>query len=75
MPARAWLTQVLFHALPCSVGEECTEQVPSIIEACMQTDVALRPSAKDLVGMLQVPALAFPAAASRAPVLHAHDAA
>ena len=41
----------------CSVGEECTEQVPQIIEACMQTDVALRPSAKDLVGMLQVPDL------------------
>ena len=44
-------------AVPCSVGEECTEQVPSIVEACMQTDVALRPSAKDLVGMLQVPVL------------------
>ena len=45
----------------CSVGEECTEAVPQIVEACMQTDVALRPSAKDLVGMLQVPRVLFPA--------------
>lgn len=46
------------------VGTECTEEVPKIVEACMQTDVSLRPSAKDLVGLLQACATPSPGSCS-----------
>lgn len=37
----------------CSVGEECTEEVASLLDVCLRTRVEERPSAKDLVSQLQ----------------------
>lgn len=54
MPLHVDYMELSWHALVCSVGEECTQEVADLLDICMRTNVEERPSAKELVAVLQV---------------------